>query len=148
MLHIILLMLGIIVALFALAAPGTGILEAGAMLVLAVAAYAVYQLGVNLWGLIVLIISLVPFVYAVRKPKRKVFLILGVLGIAVGSAYLFPTNGFLPAVNWLLAIITSAHSRCFCVVRGRESDPGGRKKATSKPRLYYRQSWGGQERHQ
>jgi membrane-bound serine protease (ClpP class) len=103
----LLLMLGFIVALFALAAPGTGFLEAGAMLVLAVAAYAVYQLGVNLWGLIVLVISLVPFVYAVRKPKSKVFLIIGVLGIAIGSAYLFPTYGFLPAVNWLLALVTS-----------------------------------------
>jgi membrane-bound serine protease (ClpP class) len=103
----LLLMLGFIVALFALAAPGTGFLEAGAMLVLAVAAYAVYQLGVNLWGLIVLVISLVPFVYAVRKPKSKVFLIIGVLGIAIGSAYLFPTDGFLPAVNWLLALVTS-----------------------------------------
>ena len=43
----LLLMLGFIVALFALAAPGTGFLEAGAMLVLAVAAYAVYQLGLT-----------------------------------------------------------------------------------------------------
>jgi len=104
----ILLMLGIIVAIFALAAPGTGILEAGALMVLAVAAYAVYQLGVNLWGLIILIISLVPFVYAIRKPKGRAFLILGVLGIAVGSAYLFPTSGFLPSVNPFLSIITSA----------------------------------------
>jgi len=103
----LLLMLGFIVALFALAAPGTGILEAGALLVLAVAGYSVYQLGVNLWGLIVLVVSLVPFVYAVRKPNNKLFLVLGVLGIAIGSAYLFPTYGFLPAVNWLLALVTS-----------------------------------------
>jgi len=103
----LLLMLGFIVALFALAAPGTGFLETGALLVLAIAAYGVYQIGINVWGLIVLIIGLVPFVYAVRRPNNKLFLVLGVLGIAIGSAYLFPTYGLMPAVNPLLALVTS-----------------------------------------
>ena len=101
------LMLGILVAMFALISPGTNILEFTALFLLAVAGYAISQLGVNPWGLIILLVSLVPFIYAIRKPNSRFFLILGVFGLAVGSAYLFPTKGYTPAVNWLLALTSS-----------------------------------------
>jgi membrane-bound ClpP family serine protease len=97
----------------ALVTPGTFLLEGGALILLAGAGYEIYRLGFNPWALIVLVVSLVPFVYAIQKPKRELYLALSLLGIIVGSVYLFPTQGLLPAVNPFLAIFVSALSAGF-----------------------------------
>jgi len=103
----LLLMAGIVLASLALAAPGTGILEILALAVLGTVGYIASKIGINLWALAILLVSIVPLVYAIRKPKRGLFLGLSMLGIVVGSAYLFPFSGFLPAVNLILVIVVS-----------------------------------------
>ena len=60
------LLAGVLLGLMAMVTPGTGIFEVGAFFCLALAGYAVYNLSFNLWALIVLILSIVPFVYAMR----------------------------------------------------------------------------------
>ena len=100
----ILLVVGAVLLMMAIVTPGTHLLELGAMLMLLLAGYGIYNLGFNLWALIVLALSLVPFILAVQKPRREIFLILSLLGLIVGSVYLFPTKGFLPAVNPFLAV--------------------------------------------
>ena len=109
----VLLVLGSVLLLLAIVTPGTGILEVGALFLLALAGYAVYNLGFNLWALIVLVLSIIPFVYAMRKPKREAFLALSLLGVILGSVYLFPGAGFWPAVNPILAIVVSALTAAF-----------------------------------
>lgn len=109
----LLLMFGSILLMMALLTPGTHILEGGALLLLAIAGYEVYRLGVNLWALIVLIVSLVPFIYATRQPKREWALALSIIGLIVGSLYMFPGTGFLPAVNPVLAVFISLLSAGF-----------------------------------
>jgi membrane-bound serine protease (ClpP class) len=109
----LLLVLGSVLLLLAMVTPGTGILEVGALFLLALAGYAVYNLGFNLWALIVLVLSIIPFVYAMRKPKREAFLALSLLGVILGSVYLFPGAGFWPAVNPILAIVVSAATAAF-----------------------------------
>jgi len=103
----ILLVAGFVLALLAIAAPGTGLLEIGAFFLLALAGASVYRIGFNLWALIVLVLAFIPFIYAIRKPKREWALILGILGVIAGSLYLFPSKGLLPAVNPLLAALVS-----------------------------------------
>jgi len=109
----LLLVLGSVLLLLAIVTPGSGILEVGALFLLALAGYAVYNLGFNLWALIVLVLSIIPFVYAMRKPKREAFLASSLLGIILGSVYLFPGAGFWPAVNPILAIVVSALTAAF-----------------------------------
>ncbi len=109
----ILLVLGSVLLLMAIVTPGTHLLEGGALFMLVLAAYAIYYLGFNLWALIVLILSLVPFVYAIQKPKRELFLALSLLGVIIGSVYLFPSSGWLPAVNPLVAVVVSVLSAGF-----------------------------------
>ena len=101
------LMLGIVFAFLALITPGTGLLEVLAVLILIGAGYITSQIGLTLWALILLIVSIVPFFYGIRKPKRGIFLAISLVGIVIGSAYLFPSNGWLPVVNPFLVIITS-----------------------------------------
>lgn len=103
----ILLVLGSILLLMAIVTPGTHLMEGGAILFLALAGYAVYHLGFNVWALIVLVLSLVPFIYSIQKPKRELILAISLVGVIIGSVYLFPSSGFLPAVNPFLALIVS-----------------------------------------
>lgn len=103
----LILMLGIVFAFLALITPGTGLLEVLAVLILIGAGYITSQIGLTLWALILLIVSIVPFFYGIRKPKRGIFLAISLVGIVSGSAYLFPSNGWLPVVNPFLVIVTS-----------------------------------------
>ncbi len=111
----LLLLAGTLLGLMALVTPGTGALEVGAFFCLALAGYSVTQLDFNLWALILLMLSVIPFLYAIQKPKRETFLILAIIGMVFGSAYLFKNpnvgDGFLdflvPAVNPFVALVSS-----------------------------------------
>ena len=101
------LLAGVLLGLMAIITPGTGFFEVGAFFCVALAGYAVYNLSFNLWALIVLVLSIIPFVYAIQKPKREWFLALSILGLVVGSVFLFATDGWKPAVDWKLALVSS-----------------------------------------
>jgi membrane-bound serine protease (ClpP class) len=109
----LLLVLGSVLLLMAIVTPGTNILEGGAFLMLALAGYAAIRLHFNLWALVILILSLVPFVYAIQKPRRELFLGISLLGVIIGSVYLFQSSGWLPAVNPAVAVIVSLLSSGF-----------------------------------
>lgn len=104
----VMLVTGFLLTMLAIVTPGTGMLEVGAFFCLALAAYAAYIIGFNPWALIVLVLSLVPFAYAARKPSRKLWLGISVVAMLVSSLYLFNAEGWLPAVNPILAIMVSA----------------------------------------
>jgi membrane-bound serine protease (ClpP class) len=101
------LLAGVLLGLMALITPGTGFFEVGSFFCLALAGYAVYNLSFNLWALIVLVLSVIPFIYAIQKPKREWFLALSILGLVVGSVFLFATDGWQPAVNPMFATVSS-----------------------------------------
>jgi membrane-bound ClpP family serine protease len=109
----VLLVSGAILTLLAIVTPGTGLLEVGALFMLALSGYGAYQLGFNLWALIVMLLMLVPFVYALRKPKREIYLAASILMLIVGSIYLYPTEGLKPAVNPYLAVVVSVFTGIF-----------------------------------
>jgi membrane-bound serine protease (ClpP class) len=106
----LLLMFGSIALMMAIVTPGTHLLELSALFLLAMAGYEIYQLGFNFWALLVLLLSLVPFIYSIRKTGREWALAISILGLIVGSLYLFPGQGLLPVVNPILAVVISAAS--------------------------------------
>jgi membrane-bound serine protease (ClpP class) len=103
----VLLVAGGLLTFLAILAPGTGMLEVGAVFALVVAGYITYRIGMNPWALIVLVMSIVPFIYATRKPKRGLWLASSILAFLGGSVYLFNTQGWVPKVNPVLAVIIS-----------------------------------------
>jgi membrane-bound ClpP family serine protease len=103
----VVLVLGFVLALLAIVTPGTGMLEVGAFFCLAISAYQVYVIGFNLWAIVILILAVFPFVYAIRKPKREWALAVSILGIIVGSLFLYTTEGWRISVNPIVAIVTS-----------------------------------------
>ena len=104
----LLLVVGIVMAVMALFAPGTGVLEVGALFVLFLAGWDISQQPINFWALLVLILGVVPFILAVRKSRNLIFLAVALLAFAIGSAYLFQSeNWWQPGVNPILAIVAS-----------------------------------------
>jgi membrane-bound serine protease (ClpP class) len=71
--------------------------------------------------LIILALSIVPFVYALQKPKREVFLGLSILLLVVGAILLFPfANGQFP-VNPVVAFVASGLVAGFLWIAARKS---------------------------
>jgi membrane-bound serine protease (ClpP class) len=104
----LILLAGLLLGMMAIVTPGTGLFEIGAFFGLALAGYAVYNLSFNGWALVVLALSIVPFVYAIQKPRRELFLGLAILLLVIGSVFLFVSENGRPAVNPLLAVTASA----------------------------------------
>jgi membrane-bound serine protease (ClpP class) len=104
----LLLMVGVVLAIMAVFAPGTGVLEISALFVLFLAGWDISQQAINFWALGLLILGVVPFILAVRKSHNLAFLVVALVAFVVGSAYLFQgATVWQPGVNPILAIIIS-----------------------------------------
>lgn len=105
----------------ALISPGTGVLEAGAVITLVLAGYSIYNLPINLWSLILLILGLALFILAVRKPGKVIYLVSSILALVLGSAFLFRGEAWWqPAVNLILAGVTSVLAGAFFWISARK----------------------------
>ena len=98
---------GVLLAMMAIASPGTGLFEIGAFFCIALAGYAIYRLSFNWWALVLLALGIVPFVYAIQKPKRELYLALSIVLFIVGSVFMFPRTEGRAVVNPLVAIVGS-----------------------------------------
>ncbi|MGD2158905.1 MAG: NfeD family protein [Anaerolineales bacterium] len=102
------LVAGFSLAIMAILTPGTGLFEIGALFALLLAGWGVYNLPVNYWALAVLLLGVIPFILAVRRSGRMLFLVIALLALVFGSAYLFRGEmWWQPAVNPILALVVS-----------------------------------------
>jgi membrane-bound ClpP family serine protease len=111
---------GILFGLMAIVTPGTGLFEVGAFFCIALAGYAVYNLSFNWWALIILMLSIVPFIYAIQKPKRELYLGLSIALLVAGSVFLFAVDGWKPAVNPFVAFVASGLMASFLWIAVRK----------------------------
>ena len=103
-----LILLGaVLLAMMAIASPGTGLFEIGAFFCIALAGYAIYRLSFNWWALVLLGLGIVPFIYAIQKPKRELYLALSILMFIIGSVFMFPPAEGQAVVNPFVAILGS-----------------------------------------
>ncbi|MCC6147800.1 MAG: hypothetical protein IT308_09555 [Anaerolineaceae bacterium] len=102
-----LLVSGFLLAMLALLAPGTGFVEVAAVFLLAMAGYGVFNLPLNLWALVILILGVFPFILAVRQSRRLIFLAVSMAALVVGSVFLFRSEDEVMAVDPLLAVTVS-----------------------------------------
>jgi len=117
-----LILLGaVLLAMMSIASPGTGLFEIGALFCIALAGYAIYRLSFNWWALVLLGLGIVPFVYALQKPKREIYLALSILLFVVGSVFVFPRTEGQPVVNPLVAIVGSGSLAVFLWFAVRKS---------------------------
>ncbi len=116
----LLLIAGMLFSLLAIMTPGTGIPEILAVFAMLLAGYAVYHLSFNWWALAILLLSIVPFVYSIRGPRRGAWLIVAITGFTIGSVFFFPAATGLISVNPLLASVTTIVYSAFLWVAVRK----------------------------
>ena len=112
---------GVLLGMLALVTPGTGLFEIGAFFCIALAGYAIYNLSFNGWAMILLGLSIIPFVYALRKPGREPFLAAAIVLLVLGSVFMFPRTEDQQFVNPVLAIVASALVAGFLWISVRKS---------------------------
>lgn len=112
---------GVLLALMSLVTPGTGAFEVGALFCLALAGYAVYNLSFNGWALILLFLSVAPFIYAIQKPKRELYLGISILLLVIGSVFLFTKDSWKPSVNPAVAVLASTLLAAFLWIAVRKT---------------------------
>ncbi len=74
---------------------------------IALAGYGIYQLTINWWALILMVIALVPLVFAAKKPKQWYWLALSLGMMVAGSIFLFPRNTGTESINPFFASMVS-----------------------------------------
>lgn len=110
----LLLAIGGLLAILALFTPGTGVLEVGALFILILAGWQVYNLPINVWALILLLVGVVPFVLAMRYSHKIGYLVVAILAFTIGSCFLFRgEQWWQPAVNPILAGVVSLGTGSF-----------------------------------
>lgn len=112
---------GFLLAILALFSPGTGLLELGALFMLALAGYGIVNLPINAWALVILVVGVLPFILALRRSRRWWWLIPALVALVVGSIFLFATSDGNPAVNPWLAGLVSVLVVPFVWLIGRKS---------------------------
>jgi membrane-bound ClpP family serine protease len=103
----LLLVGGFLLAILALFAPGTGFIEIGALFMLVLAGFSIASQPFNWWALAILLLGVVPFILALRRSRRILFLVLALAALIFGSAFLITTPEGYPAVNPVVAVVTS-----------------------------------------
>jgi membrane-bound serine protease (ClpP class) len=110
----VLIVAAVMLALMTILVPGTGLPEIGMLTCLGLAWYELTRLEPNLWALLVVALTPIPFVIAVRQVRLRLPLLsLTILMLTVASFFLFVDKDGRPAVNFLLAGVVSVLSGGF-----------------------------------
>ena len=112
---------GFLLAILALFAPGTGVIEIGAIFALLLGGYGAINQPINIWAVVILLIGVIPFVLAVRKSGKIIYLVVSIVALVVGSAYIFQnTVWYQPVVHPVLAFVVSTVAACFMWIVARK----------------------------
>ena len=99
---------GLLLAFMAVLAPGTGLLELGALFTLILAGWGVFHLQVNYWALVILFVGVFPPLWITLKTKKTYTLVISVFSLILGSAYLLKgETWYTLEINLGLALVVS-----------------------------------------
>ena len=115
------LMVGMVLTVLAMFAPGSGLLEVAAVACIVFVGYAAMRLGINWWAALILVLGIVPFVFALRKSKNWWYLIIVMAAVIIGSYFLFPVQESGASLNIFLVVILSILSIVLIWAIGRKS---------------------------
>ncbi len=117
----VILVVGLVLAVLAVIAPGTGLLEVGALIFIGMAVYSMINLPVNIWALVILFLGTVPLALAIKHPTQKRYMIITLAILVLSTYFTFKTPQGAPAANILLAAITSIITITLLWAVGRKS---------------------------
>lgn len=117
----VILVVGLVLAVLAVIAPGTGLLEVGALVFIGMAVYSMINLPVSIWALGLLFLGALPLAWAIKHPTQKRYMIITLAILVISTYFTFKSPQGYSAVNILLAAITSLITITLLWVVGRKS---------------------------
>lgn len=117
----VLLVGGLLLAILVMFTPGTGVLEVGALFILALAAFGIANFTINFWALLVLVLGIFPFILALRRSRQYIFLVIALAALVVGTVFLIRPDETTSGINPVLAIIVSTLVTGFVWMVGRRT---------------------------
>lgn len=105
----ILVVAALLLTLIAVIIPGTGIPEILLAFCLVLAGYVVYNLGINILAILIVLSSIIPFLLAIRTKKiwRIPLLAVTFLLLTGGSVFMFTNENGFSLVDPLLVVVVS-----------------------------------------
>jgi membrane-bound ClpP family serine protease len=115
----VLLAVSFTVTIFALLAPGTGLLELISVLLLTLVGFTVASLPVNSWAIVLLLGGVVSVILTLKKTDNKYLVIVSIFLLLAGMLTIFKAEHGLLAVDPLLALVVSAGMGAFIWIIGK-----------------------------
>ena len=115
----VLLAVAFLVTIFALLAPGTGILEVFSLILLTLVGFSIAGTEIHTWAILFLLGGIVAVILALRRFDNRFFLVLAILMLLAGMLFLFKAPGRVLAVDPLLALVVSITTAGFIWIIGR-----------------------------
>jgi membrane-bound serine protease (ClpP class) len=117
----VLLAIAFMVTIFALLAPGTGILEAISLILLTLVGFSMANLAVNTWAILLLVGGIVAVLLALKRSESGYLLASSIVLLLLGMLLVFKGEGRLLAMDPFLAIIVSISTAAFIWIVGRNT---------------------------
>ncbi len=115
----VLLAVSFTVTIFALLAPGTGLLELISVLLLTLVGFTVARLPVNSWAIVLLLGGVVSVILTLKKTDNKYLVIVSIFLLLAGMLTIFKAEHGLLAVDPLLALVVSVGMGAFIWIIGK-----------------------------
>jgi membrane-bound serine protease (ClpP class) len=118
----VLLALSFLVTIFALVAPGTGVLEILSLFSLLLVGYTVANMAVNTWAIVLLLVGVILVILSLKRAGKWYFLAVSIATLMVGMLFVYRSfDGHLLAIDPSLAVIVSAVMGVFIWIIGRNT---------------------------
>ncbi len=113
------LALSLLVTIFALLAPGSGVLEVLSLILLFIVGYLVANLPVNSWAIILVLIGIVSVILMLRRKRQGYFIAGSIFVLILGMIFVFRGETTLLGVSPMLAGIGAVGMAAFIWIIGR-----------------------------
>lgn len=117
----VLLAIAFMVTIFALLAPGTGILEIISLILLTLVGFSMSSLAVNSWAILLLLGGIVAVLLSLKRSESRYLLVLSIILLLSGMLLVFKKPGQLLAMDPFLAVIVSISVAAFIWIVGRNT---------------------------
>ena len=115
----VLLAVAFLMTIFALLAPGTGILEVFSLVLLTMVGFSIARMEIHSWAILLLLGGIIAVILALRRFDNRYFLVAAILMLLAGMLFLFKVPGQILAVDPLLAFVVSLTTAAFIWIVGR-----------------------------
>ena len=117
----VLLAIAFMVTIFALLAPGTGVLEIISLMLLSLVGFTVANMPVNTWAIVLLVGGILSIIITLKRSENQFLIAISILLLVAGMLTIFREKGQMFAMDPFLAFIVSVSLAAFIWIIGRNT---------------------------